>query len=105
MTDIEKVKKSIIYWYQARDKILQLNKKSEMAKNYIKKYMITNDLYTISLDDLKVSRKNCKKIMITKKDIPKDIWEKYSKEIKYESYSISKIKSTSHSSKNKRILT
>ena len=64
-------------WYSAKQEISQLEKKIENTDE-------------IASDNYILKRKELNRTTIGKKDLPEDIWDRYSKELFYNAFYISK---------------
>jgi hypothetical protein len=88
MSKISKEDISIVLdkWYETKKEISELEKKLEKYKKIVDKYFDYNDINSISDNNFVLKRKEIIKNTVSKKDLPTEIWNKYSKESKYNSY-------------------
>jgi len=89
----DRIKDYINAWYACKNKISELNKQCENAKNHVENYMITNNKNKLEYKGIIIKRRKGKRKVIIKKNIPIDIWNRYSNDIEYEIFTISKPKS------------
>jgi hypothetical protein len=75
-------------WYKNKDIITALEKKVKKYREKIEKYMDENGLNKLELQNFKLKRTIQNRRGISKKDVPKDIWDKYSKETSYYVYNL-----------------
>jgi hypothetical protein len=78
-------------WYETKQQISALEEKIEKYKKMADNIMDHKNTDTLSSDKYVLSKKDMNKTSISKKDLPIDIWEKYSKESFYSAFYISKI--------------
>ena len=79
-------------WYEAKQELALLEKKCDKYKKFAEKIMndkkrdsLSNGYYTLNRRDM------CRDIL-SKSDVPNEIWNKYSRNIRYPMYTIKKIK-------------
>ena len=84
-TDIEKI---IQLWYEAKHTQNNLDKQINQYRNYIEKYMDTNGLDKINLNNIVLKRTLQTRENIARSDIPTDVWQKYKKETIFYTYYI-----------------
>ena len=77
-------------WYSAKQELSQLEKKIEKYKVLAENLMNKENTDEISSDNYILKRKELNRTTIGKKDLPEDIWERYSKELFYNAFYISK---------------
>ena len=70
-------------WYNTKEEISKLEKKCEKYKRYCEKVMNSEDKNTLSSDDYNLKRTLLTKTTISKKDLPKDIWNDYCTKTSY----------------------
>ena len=70
--------KLIIEWAEAKLALKKAEEKEEQLKNKITRELKENDANTVYTDDYKLSRSKRTRTAISKKDVPRDIWEEYS---------------------------
>jgi hypothetical protein len=76
----------IVRWNDAREKIDDLEKQIKKYKQIATKYMDDQGKNSIVLDDFVLKKRKITKRTISKKDVPENIWEKYSKETSYDAF-------------------
>jgi hypothetical protein len=88
MSKISKEDMSIVLdkWYQTKQEIAELEKKLDKYKKIADKYFDYNDIDTISDSYFILKKREITKHTVSKKELPIDIWNKYSKESTYTSY-------------------
>ena len=84
-TDIEQI---IQLWYEAKRTQNNLDKQINQYRNYIEKYMDTNGLDKMNLNNIVLKRTLQTRENITRSDIPTDVWQKYKKETIFYTYYI-----------------
>ena len=73
-------------WHKAKQEIALLEKKCEKYKRYSEKILNHLDVNNISTHDFTLKRVDITKATLSKKDVPKEIWNKYSNEVTYPVY-------------------
>ena len=73
-------------WYKTKIQIASLEKKCEKYKKYCEKIMNNNEENSITSSDYVLKRTQTTRSTVSKKDLPKDIWNKYSKESSFPIY-------------------
>jgi hypothetical protein len=76
-------------WSEAKNEIINLEKKIEKYKRIATSIMDQQGNNTVSSDDYTLRRKEMSRTTISKKNVPQDIWNKYSKLSKYKAYYLS----------------
>jgi hypothetical protein len=76
-------------WYELREVLNKTDKEMENHKNIVSKYMIDNDIDKMKSGDIKVTKSLCNRDFLNKKDVPKDVWEKYAKKNSYYTFKLS----------------
>ena len=84
-TDIEQI---IQLWYEAKRTQNNLDKQINQYMNYIEKYMDTNGLDKMNLNNIVLKRTLQTRENIARSDIPTDVWQKYKKETIFYTYYI-----------------
>jgi hypothetical protein len=79
-------------WKEAKDEIADLENKCDKYKRAVEKIMNSEDTNKLSAKNICVTRRILNRESLSKKDIPKDIWEKYSKKLSYSAFYFSKKK-------------
>jgi len=77
-------------WYSAKQELSQLEKKIEKYKVLAENLMNKENTDEIASDNYILKRKELNRTTIGKKDLPEDIWDRYSKELFYNAFYISK---------------
>ena len=77
-------------WYLAKQEICKLEKKIEKYKTIAENLMNKEKNDIISSANYILQKKECNRSTIGKKDLPEDIWDRYSKELFYNAFYISK---------------
>lgn len=86
-TDIENL---LNKWYEAKQEISMLEKKIEKYKEVAESIMNKTNSDVLSSSKYSLSKREMNKTTIGKKDLPEDIWNRYSKETFYNAFYISK---------------
>ena len=86
-TDIENL---LNKWYEAKQEISMLEKKIEKYKEVADSIMNKTNSDVLSSSKYSLSKREMNKTTIGKKDLPEDIWNRYSKETFYNAFYISK---------------
>lgn len=73
-------------WYEIKKEIAELEKRLEKYKKIADKYFDYNDIDSISDEYFVLKKKEITKHTVSKKDLPRDIWNKYAKESTYTAY-------------------
>jgi hypothetical protein len=79
---------AISEWNKYKNQISELEKKMEKYKSKVIQYMTENDLETINTDNFVIKSTKCSRESLSKKDLPKDIWNQYCKNSSYYIYKI-----------------
>lgn len=77
-------------WDEARDKIKALEAKIEKYKASVGKLMDRRNTDKLTGRYLNVQRRRGARTYISQKDVPRDIWEKYSSRSQYEAFYLKK---------------
>ncbi len=86
--DFKDLEQTLEKWYKNKSIISSLEKKVKKYREKIEKYMDENSLNKLESQHFKVKRTLQNRETISKKDLPRDIWDKYSKETSYYVYNI-----------------
>lgn len=73
-------------WHDAKQTIAELENKCERYKRLADKLMRSQDTTKLSSHSFQLNKRTISRTTLTKKDVPKDIWDRYSREITYTSY-------------------
>lgn len=85
MSDKE-VKSLLEKWYKAKQKIIENEKKCEKYKKLANKVLTNKGVNSISAGDYTLKRHDINRSTITKTDVPKEVWDRYSRQISYKSF-------------------
>ena len=88
-------------WYNSKQELSQLEKKIEKYKMLAENLMNKENTDVIKSDKYILQRKEMNRTIIGKKDLPEDIWNRYSKELFYNAFYISKKNEKSSGRKKK----
>jgi hypothetical protein len=88
MTKNTDIQQTIQLWYEAKTTANDLDKKINKYRNYIEKYMDTNGLDKINLDNIALKRTLQTRENMAREHIPTDVWQKYKKETIFYTYYI-----------------
>lgn len=86
-TDIQNLLKK---WADAKTEIADLEKKIEKYKRVVNRFMDEKGNNTITSSQYTLRRKEMSRATISKKNVPTEIWNKYSKPSTYKAYYLSK---------------
>lgn len=86
--DNKEISEKVEDWYKAKEKAAFYEKEAEKLKKKIINHMIQEQLDSIKTVNFSVTKKSISRESLSKKDVPDDIWKKYSKEISYDTYTI-----------------
>lgn len=89
-------------WYNAKQELFQLEKKIEKYKVLAENLMNKENIDVIKSEKYILQRKEMNRTSIGKKDLPEDIWNRYSKELFYNAFYISKKNEKSRKKKSSR---
>lgn len=79
----EKLDELMRDWSKVKSKISELEEREKSIKDLITNIMNDNKSDILTTENYNVKRRYMEKSTISKKDVPNDIWEKYSKISKY----------------------
>jgi hypothetical protein len=79
-------------WADAKTEIADLEKKIEKYKRVVNRFMDEKGNNTITSSQYTLRRKEMTRATISKKNVPTEIWNKYSKPSTYKAYYLSKKK-------------
>lgn len=82
------IKMLIEEWYYFKKKVKDIESKLDECKESVITYMERNDIDTLKTDDYIVKKYEMERENITKKDLPSDLWEKYSRKTTTKMYKI-----------------
>lgn len=86
--DTTEIKDLVKKWYESKRKSGEYEKIADKTKDIIVSYMEENELDTIRTDDYVVTKKSMSRNFLTKKDMPEEVWQKYSRNKVFDSYYI-----------------
>jgi hypothetical protein len=84
----QELKDIIEDWYILKKKLKDIEKKIDSNRNIIIDYMERNSIDKVITDNYIVKKKNMDREYIAKKDLPSDLWNKYSRKMNYNIYKI-----------------
>ncbi len=91
MTDNKKDIDSLLNrWYDIKQEISELESKLSKCKSIIEKYMNDKDTDSVSNNTITATRREMSRTSISKKDLPESIWNKYSKESHFVTFTLRK---------------
>ena len=79
-------------WYEMKQTISELTKKCEKQRKIAEKIMKDENINIIKQGGMKVERKIQQKTSVNKKNIPKEVWEKYATISRYDAFYMKKLK-------------
>lgn len=77
-------------WYSTKKQIKQLEERLESYKKDIEQRMLTQGVKRLDSNMYTVQRCKCTRETLSKKNVPTDIWNKYSRMTTYDSYIVKK---------------
>lgn len=77
-------------WKSTKTQISKLEKDLEKYKKYAEQIMNMNNSNVVKGSKYKVTKKNSSRQFISKKNLPKELWNKYSTKTNFTSYYLSK---------------
>jgi hypothetical protein len=86
MVDKNDINELLDTWYNTKLKISHLQKKCDKYKQYCEKIMNKIDKNSLTTVDYDLKRVSSNRSSVSKKDLPKDIWDKYSNEVTFSSF-------------------
>ena len=84
------IKNLIQKWADAKTEIAELEKKINKYKRLVDRFMDEKGSNTVTSSDYTLRRKEMSRATISKKNVPKKIWDEYSKSSTYKAYYLSK---------------
>jgi hypothetical protein len=78
-------------WSKLKAQKQRLDERDEKIKKLIGEIMDKDESNKLVTDDYKVDRRYMRREMITKKDLPRDVWDKYCKKLEYPSYYLKRV--------------
>ena len=91
-TSTIEIKDILQKWADAKTEIADLEKKIEKYKRGVNRFMDEKGNNTITSSQYTLRRKEMTRATISKKNVPTEIWNKYSKPSTYKAYYLSKKK-------------
>jgi hypothetical protein len=79
-------------WYETKEQISSLEKKLDKYKKYAEKIMDNNDLDSLSSSTFSLTKREMSRNILSKDDVPPEVWNKYSRNITYPMFVIRKKK-------------
>ena len=79
-------------WHDTKEQISSLEKRLEKYKKYAERIMDNEDKDEINNSNYSLTRRNMSRTTLSKDDLPKDIWNKYARNINYPMYILRKKK-------------
>ena len=77
-------------WYDTKAQLSTLEKKCDVYKRTIARVLDARNTNAIRGRYFKVSKRTINKPQLLKKNVPRDIWQRYASNLQYDSYYISK---------------
>ena len=75
-------------WHQTKKEISELEKKLDKYKKYAKSIMEDSECDEIKNSKFTLKRKNINKIVLTKKDVPPEIYKKYASTSNFDMFTL-----------------
>jgi hypothetical protein len=79
-------------WFEAKQRIIELEKKCDKYKSIADKVLNMRGEDSIKSKTFKLTKSDIERQSISKKDVPKDIWKTYAKLSSFSTYRLSQIK-------------
>lgn len=105
--DKDDIEELLSNWYNIKQQITNLEKKCEKYKQYSEKIMNKLDNDSLESSNYTLKRTSMTRSTISKKDVPVEIWNRYSKRSSFPVYylhPIDKLKNKKSPSKRKKII-
>lgn len=92
-TDIsdEKLEKLLSEWSKAKHQIAKLEAREKDIKQLVSDIMKEDDTSSIYTENYKVTKRNQSRSCISQKDVPEDIWNKYSKKTSFLVFNLKRV--------------
>lgn len=87
----EKLEKLLAEWSKVKHQISQLEHREQDIKELISDIMKEEKTTSLYTENYKVSKKIQSRSHLSQKDVPRDIWDKYSKKIEYPVFHLKRI--------------
>lgn len=84
-------------WYETKTEISELEKSLEKYKKYAESIMLDEKISSLSNSKYSATKREMNRSILAKDDVPKDVWNKYSKNINYNMFVIRKKRSKKRS--------
>jgi len=84
----EDLDKILEKWDKYKKELSEIEKKVQKYKELVEKYMNEETVNSLETKNYTVSRINCSKSTVSKKDVPEEIWNKYERRSKYWMYTL-----------------
>lgn len=92
MSNEEEIERILEKWDKYKKELSEIEKKVQKYKEQVEAYMNVESTNSLDTKNYYLTRINCSKSTVSKKDVPEDIWNKYSKRSKYWMYTLKKKK-------------
>jgi hypothetical protein len=79
-------------WFEAKQRIAELEKKCDKYKSIADKVLNIKGEDSLKSKTLKLTKSDIERQSISKKDVPKDIWKAYAKLSSFSTYRLTQIK-------------
>lgn len=86
MIDKNDINELLDSWYSTKLKIACLEKKCDKYKNYCDKILNKMEKNSLSTYDYNLKRVTSTRSTVSKKDLPKNIWDQYSNKVTFSSF-------------------
>jgi len=77
-------------WYQTKNEIAELEKVLDKYKTHAERIMSSKNINVISNTKYSLTKREMNRSILAKDDVPKEVWNKYSKNINYNMFVIRK---------------
>jgi len=94
MAEEQDIDRLLSNWFEAKQRISELEKKCEKYKAIADRIMNIRGEYSLKSKTLILSKHDTERQSISKKDLPKDIWNAYAKTSSFSTYRLTELKKT-----------
>lgn len=84
--------KTLIKWYEAKEKLNKLEEKIKKYKSQISKEMNKEEVDKLTFGEFSVTRRRNTRESLSKSNVPEEIWNKYSTRFSFDSFFLTKSK-------------
>lgn len=92
MADEVDIENLLSNWFEAKQRIAELEKKVDKYKGIADRIMNIRGEYNLKSKNLELTKTDTERETISKKDVPKEVWKSYSKTSSFSTYRLTQIK-------------